>query len=267
MPTVLIVDDEEMWAKLICDACAREGYHFVVIHNGQRGLEVARQILPDAIVLDMWFKGQSLQGEQILYALVRDPLTQNIPILIHSVKGLDPQLRARLSRISQAHIVPRPQGDPKHYLEFGSDDNLEEVVNRLAAILKDHMRSSTIYYRGHRLHIEQDCRHVWRDDYRIKLPPREASILCLLNRHRGKFLDPHEIARALGMQQGYYENSIREAISQMRQKMEPDPGRPIFLINEKPYGYCLTEGEAPPLSSDSPINFSSSHRHENTHIS
>lgn len=51
--TILIVEDEESYRKILLDKLGREGFNVVEANNGKEGLETALKIHPDLIILDI----------------------------------------------------------------------------------------------------------------------------------------------------------------------------------------------------------------------
>ncbi|BAU56457.1 serine phosphatase RsbU [Halorhodospira halochloris] len=83
-PTVLIVDDQstnlERLAKLLNDA-----YRVLIAKSGEKALEIiARQRLPDVILLDIVMPGMS--GYEVLERLQQEPHTQGIPVIFITAK-------------------------------------------------------------------------------------------------------------------------------------------------------------------------------------
>jgi len=71
MPTVLICDNEEPLRSLIRAALDGNGYELVEARDGDEGLDVARRLRPDLIVLDMMMPGRT--GLDVLQELRADP--------------------------------------------------------------------------------------------------------------------------------------------------------------------------------------------------
>ena len=50
---VLVVDDEKVLADLVGSYLTRDGFEVSLAHDGQQAIDVARQVDPDVIVLDL----------------------------------------------------------------------------------------------------------------------------------------------------------------------------------------------------------------------
>src|SRR5207248_3316302 len=88
-PLILIVEDHQQSAALLTRQLERGGFRSTVAGSGVEALEMARQLQPVAITLDILLP--ELDGWDVLTALKRDPATQQIPVVIVSVVD-DPEL-------------------------------------------------------------------------------------------------------------------------------------------------------------------------------
>ena len=83
--TVLIVENDQSFAKVLLDMARDKGYKGVVELDGEAGLKAARELRPDAITLDIDMPG--LDGLQVLDRLKRDPETRHVPV--HIISGVE----------------------------------------------------------------------------------------------------------------------------------------------------------------------------------
>jgi PAS domain S-box-containing protein len=81
-PWIMVVDDDPNVADLFKLQLEREGYRVTVVSHGSRVLEVARQLQPELITLDLLM---DVDGLAVLRALKSDPITRDIPVVIVSV--------------------------------------------------------------------------------------------------------------------------------------------------------------------------------------
>jgi len=80
--TVLIVDDVELFIQLQISHLGRKRFDIHTAHNGSQGLEMARAIKPDIILLDLLMP--DMNGDQVCRILKGDPDTNSIPIVLVS---------------------------------------------------------------------------------------------------------------------------------------------------------------------------------------
>jgi signal transduction histidine kinase/ActR/RegA family two-component response regulator len=82
-PLVLVIEDDPQTSELIGIWLDEVSYRTARAYDGDRGLELARQLKPFAIILDMMLPG--MDGWQVLEELKRDPSTRDIPVIIISI--------------------------------------------------------------------------------------------------------------------------------------------------------------------------------------
>jgi CheY-like chemotaxis protein len=78
-PTILICEDEEPLRELI-RAALGDDYRFVEATDGRAALDLARDLRPDLIVLDVMMPGTS--GLDVLAALREEPRTGDTPVVV-----------------------------------------------------------------------------------------------------------------------------------------------------------------------------------------
>lgn len=76
--TILIIEDDEVFADVLNDYAIEKGFHPLLAHSGDTGLAMAFEHLPDAIVLDVMLP--VMDGWTILKKLKADPRTKHIPV-------------------------------------------------------------------------------------------------------------------------------------------------------------------------------------------
>jgi CheY-like chemotaxis protein len=87
--TLLVVDDNEGIASLFERFLTSYPYQLVFAHNGQDGIQIASQLKPDAIILDLMMPG--MDGWELLQRLRLIPEMQTTPMIVCSVIN-DPEL-------------------------------------------------------------------------------------------------------------------------------------------------------------------------------
>jgi signal transduction histidine kinase/CheY-like chemotaxis protein len=81
--TVLIIDDNHHDRKFLHRYLSGEGYNVVMAINGKQGLQMAKEIVPDMITLDVMMP--EMDGWETLVALKNDPFLVNIPVVMSSI--------------------------------------------------------------------------------------------------------------------------------------------------------------------------------------
>jgi CheY-like chemotaxis protein/HAMP domain-containing protein len=83
--TVLVIENDQNFAKVLLDMAREKGFKGVVELDGEAGLTAAREIRPDAITLDIDMPG--MNGLEVLDRLKRDPETRHVPV--HIISGVE----------------------------------------------------------------------------------------------------------------------------------------------------------------------------------
>jgi signal transduction histidine kinase/DNA-binding response OmpR family regulator/CHASE3 domain sensor protein len=83
-PRVLVIDDDPGAREIFGLALKRGGYDVLEASTGETGLAIAREVLPDAVILDIMLPG--LDGWDLLRLLHGDPRTAHIPVLVASIR-------------------------------------------------------------------------------------------------------------------------------------------------------------------------------------
>lgn len=171
MNTVLIVDDEPDVCDLVSFNLQRAGLKTIIAGDGLRGLEMAREHQPDAIVLDRMLPG--LDGFNVFKELRLDSRTKRIPILMLTA-------RAQLDDIIAG-------------LELGADDYLtkpfspKELVLRVHALIRRSKNNTAgpSDVRSGKFHLDRNTMHFFLDGRQIELTLTEFKLLILLIEREG----------------------------------------------------------------------------------
>ncbi len=79
MPTILLVEDNEMNRDMLSRRLTRKGFEVVVATNGEQGISLAIEHAPDLILMDMSLP--IISGWEATRTLKSSPQTQSIPII------------------------------------------------------------------------------------------------------------------------------------------------------------------------------------------
>ena len=120
-----------------------------------------------------------------------------------------------------------------------------ELLARVRVALRHAARVSGGEARGARFEVgglvlDFDRRLVTSDGVEVHLTPTEYAVLQYLAMHAGKVITHRTLLRAVwGPQYESEAHYLRVFIGQLRRKIEPDPGRPHYLLTEPGVGYRL----------------------------
>jgi two-component system, OmpR family, response regulator RegX3 len=221
---VLIIDDEPAIRDALVYALRRDGFEVEEAGDGETGLERALQGEHDVIVLDLMLPGMS--GTEICRRIRAESA---VPVIMLTARDAE---------------VDRVLG-----LEIGADDyvtkpfSMAELIGRVRAILR--RRELDRSGRADKLRVgslELDpLRHEARVAGELKrLTPSEFKLLLFLAEQPGRVFTRREIMQHLW--DSDYVGDQRACdihVSNLRQKLEQDPGNPERIVTVRGIGYKL----------------------------
>jgi DNA-binding response OmpR family regulator len=225
--TVLLVEDEAFTRQLVSTALGTAGFRVTAVGDGASALRSARALPPDIAILDVGLPDMS--GLQLCEKLRAE---DSVPVLFLTARATDT--------------------DIVRGLRVGADDYLVKpfspavLVARVEAVLRRSNRSPAgraIRLPG--LTIAVGRASVERDGASVSLTASELRILAALTQEPGAVLDARQLALAT---QGYdlprdeASRLIKVHISNLRQKLEPNPKQPTYILTVRGVGYRLNAG-------------------------
>ena len=88
--TILVVEDDQDFAKLLFDMTREKGFKCLMAGDGEAGLQLAMQYIPSAIILDVGLP--RVDGWTVMERLKNNPETRHIPV--YFISGQDKKLEA-----------------------------------------------------------------------------------------------------------------------------------------------------------------------------
>src|SRR6478672_2764739 len=219
MKTVLVVDDESKIVELARDYLEHAGFAVLTARDGPSALTAARTRHPDLVVLDLGLPG--LDGLDVTRQLRAGTSTgtANVPIVM---------LTARDDYLTKP-FSPR------------------ELVARVRAVLRRADRpvgASDIVAAGD-VTLDVPRMRTEVGDRTIDLTPTEFTILLTLARQPGRIFTRSQLLDALhGVAFESYERAIDSHIKNLRRKLEPEPGRPRYVLTVYGVGYRFADDRA-----------------------
>ena len=113
-PSVLVVDDDHATRVLCSAVLQREGYHVLEATNGQEGLELALDHVPDVVLLDISMP--VLDGFGLAAAPRADERTRDLPLIFVSAEA-DPLIKAKAFETGAHGFITKPF-DPRVISSF-----------------------------------------------------------------------------------------------------------------------------------------------------
>lgn len=228
-PRVLVVDDEPQILRALQMKLRGAGYSVETAATAQEALMKAGMRPPEAIVLDLLLPDG--RGTDVCRELRR---WNTAPILVLSAVGEEKEKIEALDAGADDYVTKPFSGD--------------ELLARLRAALRRAAPSPDPVVTVGDLRIDLDKRSVTMAGAPVSLTPIEYDLLRLLAENQGKLLTHPMILRAIwGPAFQEESNYLHVHVSHLRRKIEPDPARPRYILNQAGVGYRLVE---PSLSRD-----------------
>ncbi|MDQ8038453.1 MAG: response regulator, partial [Pedobacter sp.] len=138
--TLLIIEDDENFSEVLSELAGEFGFRSLVAHDGERGIEMVRQTLPDAVILDIGLPG--IDGWGVLEQLKNDPVTRNIPV--HCFSGRDESAKAL--RMGAIAYYQKPATLDQIKDAFGRiEERTQHGVRRLLVVEDNSVQHSAIH--------------------------------------------------------------------------------------------------------------------------
>jgi len=222
---ILVVDDEPRYVRAIKVNLEASGYEVVTATDGQSAVELAAQVEPDLVLMDV--RMPRLTGFE---ACQRIREFSQVPIIMltalaeetDKVKGLD---------LGADDYITKP---------FGA----EELLARVRAVLRRAQEAQALpalaVFRVGELQVDFVKRRIFVREQEVSLTPTEYRLLAELARHAGQVLLPSYLLDAVwGAGYAGEERLVWQAIHRLRHKIERDPHQPEYIVNKPGIGYFI----------------------------
>jgi len=231
MLRIAVIEDSTEVVALVRDELLQLAYEVRTAADGEQGLALCLAWQPDLVVLDVMLP--ALNGIEVLRRLRAAGFAA--PILLLTARD--------------------GEADRVAGLELGADDymtkpfRVRELLTRVKSQLRraygdlaDAMGGRVI--RAEDLVIDLERRKVTRGGARIALTPTEFEILRILAEKPGRVFarrDLLERVRDYDAAIAGDEKTINVHVSHLRDKVEPDPNKPRFVLTVRGVGYSFSD--------------------------
>jgi two-component system KDP operon response regulator KdpE len=224
---ILVVDDEERMLRFIRLNLEHDGFQVIEATKGNEALDKMRTDMPDLILLDIMLP--DIDGFEVL-KMIRE--ISNIPVIMLTAKS--------------------EEDDRVKGLELGADDYVtkpfspRELVSRAKAVLRrvefEGGGEEEIIEVDDRLKIDFNRREIFVNKELVKLRPTEYRLLYHLVQNAGWVLTYDQIlSRVWGYEYRDEPHYVRLYINYLRQKLEEDPSKPVYILTERGVGYRFVD--------------------------
>jgi two-component system KDP operon response regulator KdpE len=221
---ILIVDDDPQIRRVMRTTLSAQGYIVSDARSGEEALERLRAERHDIVLLDLNMPGMGgLAACRVIRA------DRDLAIIVLSVRN--------------------NEKDKVEALDAGADDfvtkpfGVQELLARIRAALRRMPLASdyspqALSFEG--VEINLAARRVTVHGKEVRLTPKEFDLLHYLVANPGVPIPHGRLLQAVwGPDYGDEVEYLRVFINQLRKKIEPEPGRPRYIITEPWVGYSF----------------------------
>ncbi len=238
---ILVVEDDDTLRETIEYNLINQGFEVISAADGLTALDVARESLPELILLDVMLPGldgfeicRILRQEMSAPILMLTAKTEEIDRVVGLEMGADDYItkpfsmrelmarvkatlrRVRLTREEMAAEQPAPSSNEAHGSAAGKNKN----------------------YQFENLVIDLERHEVRLDDQPVRLKPKEYELLEFLARHKGIALSRELILeRVWGWTYDGNSRTVDVHVRWLREKFEPDSTNPTRIVTVRGVGY------------------------------
>lgn len=233
MHRILVIEDDAGIRNVLRVLLQAEQYRVIEAETAGRAEIEARSHRPDLLLVDLGLPDGD--GIKVIKAV---RAWSHVPIIVLSARTMEAQKVAALDAGADDYVT-KPFSAP-------------ELVARVRAALRRSTRSAeqpTVLKLGS-IKIDLARRQVSGASGEIHLTPLEYRLLDSLARQAGMIVTPNQLIKEVwGPDRLGDTRSLRVCLKNLRQKLEPDPSRPQFLVTETGLGYRLRVSEPGPDAS------------------
>jgi len=222
---ILIVDDDAMAREILKRILEHAGYEVMTAGSGPEALRKLHEGIPHLVVVDLMMP--EMDGFE-LCRRIKSHL--DVPIVILSAVAAVESKVEGLQMYAEDYIVKPFEKD--------------ELVARVQRVLRRYGESAGV--EQPEVVIDPDLQINFVQHWarvkgqQVTLTPTESKLLFLLVRNAGRVVTNETLlAKAWAGDEEAYEEGLRVHISRLRSKIEPNPGKPVYIQTKRGVGYCF----------------------------
>lgn len=223
--SILLIEDEPQMRRFLRVTLQAHGYRLIESATGEDGLIQVATRNPDVVLLDLGLP--DIDGLEVTKRLRE---WSQVPLIVISAREQEED-KVRALDAGADDYLTKP---------FGAGELLARIRVSLRHMAMQHAGSDNAVFVLDNLKVDLVKRQVLLDDREVHLTPIEYRLLALLIKHAGKVIThKHLLKEVWGNAYAGQTHYLRIYMAQLRHKLEADPARPRFFINEPGVGYRL----------------------------
>jgi len=223
MHQVLVIEDEPAIRQVLRVLLEAEGYRFVEADTAMRAEIEARTHKPDLLLIDL-----GLPDGDGMKVIRKVRAWSPVPIIVLSARTMEEQKIAALDAGADDYVT-KPFSAP-------------ELLARVRAALRRNVRGAgqAAVLHLNDIQVDLERRETRGPQGEIHLTPLEYRVLETLARQLGSIVIQNQLVREVwGPERLGDTRSLRVCVKNLRNKLEPDPRKPRYLVTEAGLGYRL----------------------------
>jgi DNA-binding response OmpR family regulator len=230
----LVVDDEERIRFFLKETLQREGHVVTTVASGEEALEVLQDTPFDVAILDLMLGGR-VDGQRVLEAIRwRWPGTVAIMMTAHG--SLESAVEAIQEGVDGYLLKPVRAAEVRRAVREALERRQKRAELQLAGGDQHVLRRGPFS-------ADLDSHEVVRDGKPLDLTPSEFKLLMHMMQNVGEAISPLDLVEAVRQYKPEYMQEARQIIKwyihRLRQKVEPNPSDPRYIVNVRGIGYML----------------------------
>jgi len=222
--TILLVDDEPRYLRLMEANLVTEGYQVIKATNGQEAVDKVATHQPDLVLLDIMMP--ILDG---FGACERIREFSSVPIIVVTARG-EENARVRGLDLGADDYIVKP---------FSATELLARVRAVLRRVKTSGGTQQAVFNHGN-LRIDFARAEVFRNEKTVFLSATEYRLLLQFAHNLGQVLSSEQLLTDVwGPEYGEDKEILWVSISRLRQKLEDDPKNPVHIVTRSGLGYTM----------------------------
>jgi two-component system KDP operon response regulator KdpE len=225
---LLIIDDDQTLLRALELYLDERGYQVFTAIGGREGLRQFYDARPDLVILDIMMP--RMDGWEVLER-IRE--MSDVPVIILTARGQEDDRVRGLSRGADDYVA--------------KPFSMRELAARIGAVLRrprsvQELGQEKVIFADDYMVIDAERMEVRCGAERVDLTPTEQRLLFFLVRNQDRLLTPRQIlTNVWGFEYADETAYVRLYIWRLRQKIEPVPNEPRYVLTEHGLGYRFVE--------------------------
>jgi len=224
---ILVVDDDPAILRLVADKLDRAGFEVWTASSGSQALDVLhRRGLPHLAIVDIMMP--ELDGFGFCRAVQQ---FTDLPVILLTAVDEEDTVIQGIEQFAEDYVT-KP---------FSPRELVARVQRVLRRIGDFAYALDPVTRIDDRLSVDMAHQRAIVDGQPVDLTPTETKLLYILLRNAGRTVSTDFLLRRLWPLEEVFEDVLRVHVHRLRQKIEPTPGQPCYVITERGTGYRWAE--------------------------